>query len=50
MQAEIMDMDLQFVYRPGKNLDLADLMNRAEFETDPERREQMLRDVVEWRK
>ena len=50
MQAEIMDMDLQFVYRPGRNLDLADLMSRAEFETDPERREQMLQDLVAWRK
>ena len=49
MAAEIMGEDIIFVHRPGKSLDLGDLMSRAEFEPDPKEREKMMMDLAKWR-
>ena len=49
MAAEIMGEDIIFVHRPGKSLDLGDLMSRAEFEPDPNEREKTMMDLAKWR-
>jgi len=50
MAAEIMEYDLQFVHRPGRCLDIGDLMSRAQFEPKPEEREKMTLELAAWRK
>ena len=49
MSAESMEYDLHLCYRPGKLLDLADLMSRGRVEEDPETRKKMVHELIEWR-
>ena len=49
MSLELMEYDIHLCYRPGKLLDLADLMSRARIEQDPEKRETMVTELIEWR-
>ncbi len=49
--AELMEYsgDLLFAYRPGRLLDIADLMSRADIEQDPEIRLEMANELLEWK-
>ena len=45
MSAELMEYDLHLCYRPGKLLDLADLMSRGRVEEEPETRKKMVHEL-----
>ena len=49
MSAGLMEYDLHLCYRPGKLLDLADLMSRGRVEEESETRKKMAHELIEWR-
>ena len=44
-----MEYAIHLCYRPGKLLDLADLLSRGRIEEDPTKRETMANKLPEWR-
>ena len=48
MRLELMEYDIHLCYRPGKLLDLADLMSRGHVEEGPTKREEIANELLEW--
>ena len=49
LSAEVMEYDIHVCYRPGRLLTLADFMSRAHVEQDPQKRQKMADELLQWR-